>query len=90
MSDDMEKEMDRLLEEDVARDTKVDEVQQELAQLRAEVLQLTQQNQQQVAVYSYALRVMIGETARDKNKAIMLGDGKPPHQRIWKKDYMDC
>ncbi|XGW09811.1 hypothetical protein V3C99_011794 [Haemonchus contortus] len=35
MSDDMERELDRLLEEDVARDTKMDEVQQEMAQLRA-------------------------------------------------------
>ncbi|KAK6024717.1 hypothetical protein OSTOST_09470 [Ostertagia ostertagi] len=48
MADDVERELDRLLEQDVARDTKMDEVQQELAQLRAQVLRLTQQNQQQV------------------------------------------
>ncbi|KAK5986471.1 hypothetical protein GCK32_004350 [Trichostrongylus colubriformis] len=37
MADDMERELNRILEEDDARDTKMDEVQQELAQLRAQV-----------------------------------------------------
>ncbi|KAK5966520.1 hypothetical protein GCK32_008577 [Trichostrongylus colubriformis] len=48
MADDMERELNRILEEDDARDTKMDEVQHELAQLRAQVQRLTQLNQQQV------------------------------------------
>ena len=50
MSDDMERELDRILEEDDARDTKMTEIQQELMRLRAQVQQMAQQNVQQVTV----------------------------------------
>nr|CDJ89909.1 Zinc finger domain containing protein [Haemonchus contortus] len=48
MSDDMERELDRILEEEVAQDSRMEELHQELAQLRAQVMQLTQQNLEQV------------------------------------------
>ncbi|KAK6061348.1 hypothetical protein COOONC_00985 [Cooperia oncophora] len=43
MTDEMERELDRILEEDDARDSKLNEVQQQLAQLQAQVVLLTQQ-----------------------------------------------
>ncbi|KAK6045042.1 hypothetical protein COOONC_17453 [Cooperia oncophora] len=43
MADEMERELDRILEEDDARDSKLNEVQQQLAQLQAQVVLLTQQ-----------------------------------------------
>ncbi|KAK5981158.1 hypothetical protein GCK32_013255 [Trichostrongylus colubriformis] len=47
MSDDMERELERILNEDDAQDCRMDKLQQELTQLRAQVVQLSQQNLQQ-------------------------------------------
>ncbi|KAK6030832.1 zinc knuckle, partial [Ostertagia ostertagi] len=48
MSDNIERELDYILEQDVARDSRIEGFQQELLELRAQVLRLTQQNQQKV------------------------------------------
>ncbi|KAK5986383.1 hypothetical protein GCK32_000358 [Trichostrongylus colubriformis] len=47
MSDDMDRELKRILNEDDAQDCRMDKLQQELTQLRAQVVQLSQQKLQQ-------------------------------------------
>ncbi|KAK5986780.1 hypothetical protein GCK32_016187 [Trichostrongylus colubriformis] len=47
MSDDMDRELERMLNEYDAQDYRMDKLQQELTQLRAQVVQLSQQNLQQ-------------------------------------------
>ncbi|KAK6015975.1 zinc knuckle, partial [Ostertagia ostertagi] len=69
MSDDMERELDRILDEEVARDSRMEELHQELSQLRAQVMQLTQQNLQQV-LYTVSQCTLSVANLRDVPKQI--------------------
>ncbi|KAK6009492.1 zinc knuckle [Ostertagia ostertagi] len=87
MSDNIERELDYILEQDVARDSRIEGFQQELLELRAQVLRLTQQNQQKVLSSVSQCNLMLTKLQKlPKIVASMLREGESVSPEIVEKE----